>query len=67
MLHWTILSLFLYFPEDKTEYIPAAITTVIFFIVAILTMRWIIKKSQKDAEKMKALEEKMLQQHQNDE
>ena len=29
-----VLSLFLYFPEDKSEYIPAAITFVIFLIGA---------------------------------
>ncbi|WP_019156122.1 hypothetical protein [Robertmurraya massiliosenegalensis] len=61
MLHWTILSLFLYFPEDKTEYIPAAITSVIFVIGAVLTMKFIMKKSKQDEEKTKALEEKMLQ------
>ncbi|GIN62027.1 hypothetical protein J27TS8_20200 [Robertmurraya siralis] len=61
MFDWTILSLFLYFPEDKTEYIPAAITSVIFLIAAILTMRFIMKKSKQEEEKTKALEEKMLQ------
>lgn len=67
MFDWTIISLFLYFPEDKTEYIPAAITTVIFVIVAIFTMRWIMKKSKQDEEKTKALEEKMLRESQKDE
>lgn len=61
MFDWTILSLFLYFPEDKTEYIPAAITSVIFLFAAILTMRFIMKKSKQEEEKTKALEEKMLQ------
>lgn len=65
MLHWSVLSLFLYFPEDKTEYIPAGITSVIFLIAAIITMRWIIKKSKRDEEKTKELEEKMLKQHQD--
>lgn len=63
MFHWTILSLFLYFPEDKTEYIPAAITSVIFLIAAIFTMRFIIRKSKKDEEKTKELEKKMLHEH----
>jgi nitric oxide reductase large subunit len=66
MFDWTILSLFLYFPEDKTEYIPAAITSVIFLIAAILTMRFIMKKSKQEEEKTKALEEKMLQYSQED-
>ncbi|RTR36031.1 hypothetical protein EKG37_00280 [Robertmurraya yapensis] len=65
MLYWSVLSLFLYFPEDKTEYIPAGITSVIFLIAAIITMRWIIKKSKRDEEKTKELEEKMLKQHQD--
>ncbi|MDF1508395.1 hypothetical protein PZE06_09360 [Robertmurraya sp. DFI.2.37] len=66
MFDWTILSLFLYFPEDKTEYIPAAITSAIFLIAAILTMRFIMKKSKQEEEKTKALEEKMLQYSQED-
>jgi flagellar biosynthesis/type III secretory pathway M-ring protein FliF/YscJ len=54
-----VLSLFLYFPEDKTEYIPAAITCVIFLIGALITMRIIIKVSNKEAEKAKELEEQL--------
>ncbi|TKC15483.1 hypothetical protein [Robertmurraya kyonggiensis] len=65
MLHWGVLSLFLYFPEDKTEYIPAGITSAIFLIAAIITMRWIIKKSKRDEEKTKELEEKMLKEQQD--
>jgi len=42
---------FLYFPEDKTEYIPAFITLVIFMIGAIATMYFFYKKSKKE-EKM---------------
>ncbi|MDR7079062.1 hypothetical protein J2Y03_004119 [Neobacillus niacini] len=59
-----VLSLFLYFPEDKSEYGPAAITFIIFMIGAILTMRFIIKVSKKEAKKAKELEEKLMsQQH----
>lgn len=54
-----VLSLFLYFPEDKTEYIPAAITCIIFLIGALLTMRVIIKVSKREAEKAKKLEEQI--------
>ena len=39
---------FLYFPEDKTEYIPAFITLVIFMIGATATMYLFYKKSKKD-------------------
>lgn len=60
MFQWYVLSLFLYFPEDKSEYIPAAITSVIFLAGALLTMRLIIRKSRKDEEKAKELEEKIL-------
>lgn len=62
MFHWTVIQLFLYFPEDKSEYIPAAISFSIFLIACIFTMRFIIKKSKKDEEKTKELEQKILQQ-----
>ncbi|MEH6993994.1 hypothetical protein V7075_14975 [Neobacillus drentensis] len=59
-----VISLFLYFPEDKSEYGPAAITFTIFLIGAFLTMRYIIKISKREAMKAKELEEKIMsQQH----
>ncbi|HLR53666.1 MAG TPA: hypothetical protein VK078_02975 [Pseudogracilibacillus sp.] len=39
---------FLYFPEDKTEYIPAFIVLVIFMIGAMATMYLFYRKSKKD-------------------
>ncbi|NIK12152.1 Flp pilus assembly protein TadB [Alkalibacillus almallahensis] len=39
---------FLYFPEDKTAYIPALITLIIFTAFAFLFFRWIIKVSNKE-------------------
>ncbi|UJL45150.1 hypothetical protein KFZ58_12075 [Virgibacillus sp. NKC19-16] len=39
---------FLYFPEDKTEYIPAIIVLVIFMLLALGTMYLIYKKSKKE-------------------
>ncbi|WLV26071.1 hypothetical protein QR721_09500 [Aciduricibacillus chroicocephali] len=39
---------FLYFPEDKTEYIPAFIMLVIFMIGAIAAMMYFYKKSKKE-------------------
>lgn len=64
MIQPFVLSLFLYFPEDKSEYGPAAITFIIFMIGALLTMRFIIKVSKREAMKAKELEEKLLsQQH----
>jgi hypothetical protein len=42
-----VLGLFLYFPEDKTEYIPAGITMVLFTVAAIFAFRFILKLSKK--------------------
>ena len=39
---------FLYFPEDKSEYIPAIIVLIIFMIMAAFAMVWIYKKSKKE-------------------
>ncbi|WP_404352128.1 hypothetical protein LG311_17625 [Sutcliffiella horikoshii] len=59
MLNFFMLQLFLYFPEDKTEYIPAGITFVIFFIAAIFVFRYIIKVSKRESQKAEALEEQL--------
>jgi hypothetical protein len=59
-MEWlSMIYLFLYFPEDKSEYIPAAITSLIFLIAAIITTRWIIKVSKREQEKVKELEKKL--------
>jgi hypothetical protein len=63
MIQSFVLSLFLYFPEDKSEYGPAAITFTIFLIGALLTMRFIIKVSKREAMKAKELEDKLMSQH----
>ncbi len=42
---------FLYFPEDKSEYIPAIITLVIFLIAASIVMYLFYKKSKNDEKK----------------
>ncbi|PAV28754.1 hypothetical protein CIL05_15865 [Virgibacillus profundi] len=39
---------FLYFPEDKSEYIPAFIVLVFFMVLAVGAMYWFYKKSKKD-------------------
>jgi flagellar biosynthesis/type III secretory pathway M-ring protein FliF/YscJ len=57
MLDAFILNLFLYFPEDKTEYIPAAFWMILFGTAAVLTFRWIIKISKKEEEKTKQAED----------
>lgn len=51
--------LYLYFPEDKTEYIPAAISFGIFMIACAFTFRWIVKHSKREELKTKELEERL--------
>jgi preprotein translocase subunit YajC len=59
MIFPNILNLFLYFPEDKREYIPAAISFSIFLIAAFVTMWVIIKISKRQEEEAKKLEEQL--------
>ncbi|MEH7353264.1 hypothetical protein V7150_06735 [Neobacillus drentensis] len=59
MFQPSVLTLFLYFPEDKSEYIPAVISLTIFMIAAFFTMRFIIKISKREAQKAKELEEQI--------
>ncbi|MFS0780356.1 hypothetical protein [Bacillus sp. 1P06AnD] len=56
-----VIGLFLYFPKDKSEYIPAGITFAIFFAAAIITMVLIIKHSRKEEAKMKELEKSLIE------
>ncbi len=56
-----LLMPFLYFPEDKTEYIPAAISFVIFMILMLFAFRWIRKTSKKQEAETKVLEEQILE------
>lgn len=56
----TILMPFLYFPEDKSEYIPAAISFGIGMIILFFIFRWVLKISKKQAEKAKEIEERVL-------
>ncbi|MEN8701458.1 hypothetical protein ACQCVH_09355 [Bacillus infantis] len=62
MIQAYILSLFLYFPEDKSEYIPASITFTIFLIGAIIAMRLIIRTSKREEKKAKELENQIMKQ-----
>ncbi|WP_246945774.1 hypothetical protein [Bacillus pinisoli] len=54
-----VAGLFLYFPQDKTEYIPAAFSFLIFMIMAVFVFRLIIKVSRKELNKQKEAEERM--------
>ncbi|MGM9987870.1 MAG: hypothetical protein ACI35O_11670 [Bacillaceae bacterium] len=60
-----ILGLFLYFPEDKREYIPAAISFLIFFIGAIATWRLFIKSSRREAKRLEELEKDLVKRSKN--
>lgn len=51
---------FLYFPQDKSEYIPAAISFVIFMVLLAFTFRWIIRNSKKQEAETKELEDRIL-------
>ena len=51
---------FLYFPEDKSEYIPAAISFVFFMILLVLAFNWIRRNSKKQEAETKELEERIL-------
>jgi hypothetical protein len=62
-----ILADFLYFPKDKSEYIPAVISFSIFLIGAIFAMRYIIVISRREAKKAKELEDKILNQSKHEE
>ncbi|ASK62877.1 hypothetical protein CFK37_12325 [Virgibacillus phasianinus] len=43
---------FLYFPEDKTEYIPAVITLLIFMLGAAITMYIFYKYSKREEQRI---------------
>lgn len=51
---------FLYFPENKLEYIPASIFLVISLILCFLTMRFFLRHSKREAIKAKELEQEIL-------
>ena len=55
-----LLMPFLYFPEDKSEYIPAAISLFFFMILLVITFRWIKRISKKQEEETRELEERIL-------
>ncbi|MFJ7935749.1 hypothetical protein [Sporosarcina sp. NPDC096371] len=51
---------FLYFPEDKSEYVSAAFSFLFFGILMVLTFRWIKRHSKKQELETKELEERIL-------
>ncbi|WP_306798676.1 hypothetical protein [Oceanobacillus saliphilus] len=57
---------FLYFPEDKAEYIPAIIALAVFIFMAVLAMNFMIKKSRRDEKDFKEKYDKLLKKASND-
>ncbi|TQR18360.1 hypothetical protein [Psychrobacillus vulpis] len=53
--------LYLYFPEDKTEYIPVVLELILLIIICTLVFRWLKRKSVKEAAKAREIEEKVMQ------
>ncbi len=43
---------FLYFPEDKSEYIPGIISVIIIFILSMLIMWLLVRASKKQVKQM---------------
>ncbi|MFC7063936.1 hypothetical protein [Halobacillus seohaensis] len=56
---------FLYFPEDKSEYLPAVLTLAVFMIAAVVTMYFIIKASRKEEKQTEHFTEKHNEQQTN--
>lgn len=59
MLNAFIFGLFLYFPEDKSEYLPAGITMFIFFLAAVAAFMLIKKVSKKEQIKAEEFEKNL--------
>lgn len=51
---------FLYFPEDKSEYLPAFISMAFFGVLLVLTFRWILRYSKKQELETKEIENRIL-------
>lgn len=57
---------YLYFPENKLEYIPGFFWLVVAFFIAVLAFRFIKRISDKELKRSKLLEEKLLEQERNE-
>ena len=63
MFSFVLAFQFLYFPEDKTAYIPAVITLVIFSFFAYVAFTIFRKISKREEKKAKELEEQVKNIH----
>lgn len=51
---------FLYFPEDRTEYLPAAIILILVILVTAVVFYMIRRQSMKQEEKLKEFEARIM-------
>lgn len=54
-----LLFLYLYFPEDKTEYIPVVLQLIAVLILAAFVIRYLLKRSAIEAEEARKLGERL--------
>ncbi|MFC4411348.1 hypothetical protein ACFOZY_13045 [Chungangia koreensis] len=66
MLDVLLLMPFLYFPEDKSQYIPSVLWLLAIILLCVLFFRWLKKYSQKEQMKTKELEERILRERQQE-
>ena len=52
---------FMYFPEDKSAYLPAAIEMVLLFLIVFVTYKWFRRIGKRQADEAKKLEARALQ------
>ncbi|GEK34677.1 hypothetical protein [Kurthia sibirica] len=61
-----VLNLFLYFPEDKREYIPAVIELTIILALCVIVFFAIRRSAARQSIKAKELEKKILENNKQD-
>ncbi|MFC4355067.1 hypothetical protein ACFO0S_08415 [Chryseomicrobium palamuruense] len=61
-----LLFFYLYFPEDKTEYIPVVLKLIAVLILALLVIKYLLKRSAIEAEEARKLEERLKAQEKHD-
>lgn len=55
-----VLNYFLYFPEDKSTYLPAFIELALVILAVFFLVKWLRKNSAKQESEAKRLEERAL-------
>ncbi|WP_414044666.1 hypothetical protein ACMGE7_03435 [Macrococcus equi] len=57
---------FLYFPENKWEYVPAVLSLIFFMTLAYLSFKMFIRNSKKQEEKFKVFEAEVMKKLEDD-